>query len=52
MGNHYRVFIVLQFADKQQQQKSEHCFCCFCFNVTTFAVKIFLTAFHVISTTK
>jgi len=51
MGNHYRVFIVLQFADKTTTAAQIRVFC-FCFNVTTFAVKIFLTAFHVISTTK
>lgn len=39
MGNHYRVFIVLQFADKSQMLLDA--IVVVAFNVATFAVKIF-----------
>lgn len=39
MGNHYRVFIVLQFADKSQMLLDT--VVVVAFNVATFAVKIF-----------
>lgn len=42
MGNHYRVFIVLQFADKSQMLlDTVVAVVVVAFNVATFAVKIF-----------